>query len=68
MKRADVKSSTYIDPSNGINDEDPKFKIDEPKVTFQIDLKRFLLLQKKKPLCCGHVICDKKRDLFLIKK
>ena len=29
MKRADVKSSTYIDPSNGINDEDPKFKIDD---------------------------------------
>ena len=28
MKRADVKSSTYIDPSKGINDEDPKFKID----------------------------------------
>ena len=39
-----------------------------PKVTFQIDLKRFLLLQKLKTLCCGHVICDKKRDLFLIKK
>ena len=29
MKRADVKSSTYIDPSKGINDEDPKFKIDD---------------------------------------
>ena len=29
MKRADVKSSTYIDHSNGINDEDPKFKIDD---------------------------------------
>ena len=28
MKRANVKSSTYIDPSKGINDEDPKFKID----------------------------------------
>ena len=29
MKRADVKSSTYIDPSKGINDAAPKFKIDD---------------------------------------
>ena len=27
MKPVDVKSSTYIDPSKEINDEDPKFKI-----------------------------------------
>ena len=27
MKPADVKSSTYIDPSKEMNDIDPKFKI-----------------------------------------
>ena len=27
MKLADVKSSTYIDSSKEINDEDPKFKM-----------------------------------------
>ena len=27
MKPVDVKSSTYIDPSYEINDEDPKLKI-----------------------------------------
>ena len=27
MKLVDVKSSTYIDSSSEINDEDPKFKI-----------------------------------------
>ena len=27
MKPVDVKSSTYIDSSKGINDKDPKFKI-----------------------------------------
>ena len=80
MKRADVKSSTYIDHSNGINDEDPKFKIDDivriskyknifakgyvPNWSEEV----FAITKKKKTLCCGHVICDKKRDLFLIKK
>ena len=29
MKLVDVKSSTYIDPSKEINDEDPKFKISD---------------------------------------
>ena len=64
MKRADVKSSTYIDPSNGINDEDPKFKIDEPKVTFQIDLKRFLLLQKKKNHCAVDMLFVIRKEIF----
>ena len=29
MKSVDVKSNTYINFSKGINDEDPKFKIDD---------------------------------------
>ena len=29
MKHADVKPNTYFDSSKGINDKDPKFKIDD---------------------------------------
>ena len=29
MKTVDVKSGTYIDSSKDINDEEPKFKIDD---------------------------------------
>ena len=47
MKRIDVKSSTYIDSSKKINDEDGEFKIDDvvriskyQKAIFQISLKK----------------------------
>ena len=55
MKTADIKSSTYIDSSKEINDEDPKFKIGDivriskykkkpflKKAMFLIGLKKFL--------------------------
>ena len=53
MKPVDVKSSTYIDSTKEINDEDPKFKIGDivkiskyknifAKAMFQIGLKKFL--------------------------
>ena len=52
MKPVDVKSSTYIDSSKEINDEDPKPKIGDileyqcikiflQKAIFQIGLKKF---------------------------
>ena len=52
MKSVDVKSSTYIDPSEEINDKDFKFKIRDivriskykpflQKAMFQIGLKKF---------------------------
>ena len=50
IKPIDVKSSTYINSSQEINDEDPKFRIGDivriskflQKAMFQIDLKKFL--------------------------
>ena len=53
MKPVDVKSNTYIDSSEEINNKDPKFIIGDivriskyktflHKVTLQIDQKRFL--------------------------
>ena len=55
MKRADVKSNTYIDSSKEINNKKPKFKIGDTvrmskykniaimqKVTVQIGLKEIL--------------------------
>ena len=73
MKSTDVKSSTYIDSSQEINDKGTKFKIDDivriskyknilEKVSFQIGLKKFLQLQKLKILCRGHVISDLKSE------
>ena len=63
MKPANVKSSTYIDSSKEINDEDPKFKIGDivrmskyktilQKAMFQIGLRRFCDKKKLKTLCC----------------
>ena len=59
MKPVDVKSNTYIDSSEEINNKDPKFIIGGivriskyktflHKVTLQIDQKRFLWLKKLK--------------------
>ena len=73
MKSTDVKSSTYIDSSQEINDKGTKFKIDDivriskyknilEKVSFQIGLKKLLQLQKLKILCRGHVISDLKSE------
>ena len=58
MKPVDVKSSTYIEPSKDINDEDSKFILGD------IVKKRFckrlsaevLLLQKLKILFSGHML------------
>ena len=73
MKSTDVKSSTYIDSSQEINDKGTKFKIDDivrvlkyknilEKVSFQIGLKKLLQLQKLKILCRGHVISNLKSE------
>ena len=62
MKPVDVKSSTYIDSTKEINNEDPEFKIVDivrisniktflQKVTIQIGLKKFLQLKDLKTLC-----------------
>ena len=65
MKPVDVKSSTYIDFSNEVNDKNPKFKIGttvtilkykKQKAMLQIGLKKFLLLQKLKMLFRGHML------------
>ena len=69
MKRADVKSNTYIDSSKEINNKKPKFKIGDTvrmskykniavmqKVTVQIGLKEFLWLKKLKMLYPGQVL------------
>ena len=66
-KLIDVKSKPYIDFSEGVNDEDPKFKIVIllehqniktflQKAMFQIGLKKFLLLKKLKILFCGPML------------
>ena len=69
MKRADVKSNTYIDSSKEINNKKPKCKIGDTvrmskykniaimqKVTVQIGLKEFLWLKKLKMLYPGQVL------------
>ena len=67
MKPVDVKSNTYINSTKETNDEYPKFKIGGivriskfksifAKCLFQIGLKKFLLLQKLKALCRGHML------------
>ena len=57
MKALDVKSSTYIDPSKEINDEDPEDPFLE-KAIFQICLK-FLGLKKLKNIVpWSYVISD----------
>ena len=67
MKYIDVKSSTYIDSNNEINDQDPKpdfgdvFRKSKHKtfcirLQFQTCFKRFLFLQKLKTLFCGHML------------
>ena len=66
-KLIDVKSKPYIDFSEGVNDEYPKFKIVIllehqniktflQKAMFQIGLKKFLLLKKLKILFCGPML------------
>ena len=67
MEAVDIKPSTYIGPSKDINDEDPKFEIDDiagiskyknifTKTMLQIGLKKFLWLKKLKILCLGHML------------
>ena len=68
MNAVDVKSSTYIDSSKEINDEDPKSKIgDIIRISkyknifvctmFQICLhKKFLSLKKLNTLCLRHML------------
>ena len=53
MKPIDVKSTTYIDSSNDINDKNPKFKIGD---NVNICLNRFLRLKKLKMLCRGKIL------------
>ena len=65
MKPVDVKSSTYIDSSKEINDQEPKLvilleyqniKTFLQKAKFQIGLKKFLLLQQLKILFGGYML------------
>ena len=58
MKPVDVKSSTYIEPSKDINDEDSKFILgDIVKKRFYKRLSaEVLLLQKLKILFSGHML------------
>ena len=67
MKPVDVKLNTYINSGKKINNKDLNLKlvilleyqnieILLRKVTFQIGLKKFLLLEKLKTLCCGHML------------
>ena len=65
MNPVDVKSSTYINCSKEINDEDLKLVISLEyqntktilqKAMFQIGLKKFLWLKKLKTLCRGHYV------------
>ena len=67
MNPVDVKSSTYINCSKEINDEDLKLVISLEyqntktilqKAMFQIGLKKFLWLKKLKTLCRGHYVVD----------
>ena len=62
MKPVDVKSKTYINFSLENNYKNTRFKVGDyqnikaflQKVTFQIGLKKFLLLRKLKTLCLEH--------------
>ena len=67
MKRADVKSNTYIEPSQKINDKNPKFKLVIlleyqnietflQKVTLEIGLKKSLWLKKLKIVFRGLML------------
>ena len=67
MKPVYVKSNTYINSGNEINNKDPKFRIGDivkiskhkiflEKVPFQFGLKKVLLLKKSKTLCRGHML------------
>ena len=72
MKPVDEKTSAYIDSSKNINDKGPKFKISEivkilkcknifakgyvPNRRSFEEVKKFLLLQKLKILCRGHLL------------
>ena len=65
MNPVDVKSSTYINCSKEINDEDLKLVISLEyqntktilqKAMFQIGLKKFLWLKKLKTLSRGHYV------------
>ena len=67
MKPADVKSSTYIDSSEEINDKDLKFKVGNfvriskykkllQKAMLQIGLTKFLRLENLKIMCCGLML------------
>ena len=73
IKTAIAKSSTSIDFSKEINDEDPKFKISDivrtsnqnikpflQKTMFQIGLKKFLSLKRVSGLLLEYVISDLK--------
>ena len=67
MKPADVKSNSYIDSSEEINDKNPKFKMVImweyqnirmflQNVTLKIGLKVFVIKKKLKILCLGHML------------
>ena len=54
MKPVDLKPSMYIDFNKEIEYQNIKLLLE--KVTFQIGLKKFLLLKKLKILCRGHLL------------
>ena len=60
MKSVDVRPSIYIDFNKENNKEGPKFKPGEKiflqNAIFKIGLKKFLLLEKLKILCHGHML------------
>ena len=64
MEAVDVKSSTYIASSKDINDEDPKFEIDDivgiskykNSFTKGYAPRNFLWLKKLNILCLGHML------------
>ena len=57
MKPVDVKSSTYIDCSNEINDKDPKFKIGD---FVRISKYKTIFAKGYTPSCSGEVFINKK--------
>ena len=57
MKPTDVKSNTYIDCSNEINDKDPKFKIGD-----------FVRISKYKTIFAKDDTPDWAGEVFMIKK
>ena len=67
MKPVDVKSSTYINSSKEINDEDPKFKIgDTVRISKYKNIfakgyvpnwsEEVFVIQKVKNTVCGHML------------